>query len=161
MLADGPPGASGMVDILFLLERLDEVAAGPRVPLTSRILVDEQEYLEIVDQIRLALPEEITRARRLLSDRDRILAEASDRAEHLLGRAEQQIAHRVDDHEIVRAADQRAQELLDAARAQAEDIRRQADDYAYQVLQALQRRLRKLDRAVQDELTELTPEQSD
>ena len=65
------------MDILYLLDRLDEmVASASRVPFSSRVILDEQDYLDIVDQIRLALPEELKVSRRVMAERDQILAEA-------------------------------------------------------------------------------------
>ena len=148
-----------MVDLLYLLERLDEVVTtATRLPFSSRVLVDDQEYFDIVDQIRLALPEEVKQARRIISERDQILADAAERAEHLLNRAEEQIAHRVDEHAIAQTAQERAHVLLEDARRESEEIRRQADEYACRVLETLQRRLRQLDRGVQEGLAELRPD---
>jgi cell division septum initiation protein DivIVA len=150
------PSSRSTADVLFLLERLDEVVgAGVRLPLTSRVLIDEHELLEILDQVKLALPEQLKEARRLLAQREQLLAEAAERAEHLVARAEEQIARLIDEHEIARSAEERAHRLLEGARREADDVRRQADEYAHQVLQSLQRRLRRLDRAVAEELAEL------
>ncbi len=158
MTHNATPGSGGVVDVLYLLDRLDEVVtSAAKLPFSARVLVDDHEYLDIVDQIRLALPEEMKLARRVISERDRILAEADERAEHLVGRAEEQIARRIDDHAIVQSAEERAHLLLDQARRDSDEIRRQADEYAYQVFEGLQRRLRQLERSVQEGLSELTP----
>src|SRR5919199_6865079 len=54
------------MDLGYLLDQLEEVlSSGTRVPLSSRTLVDEQEVLDILDQIRVAVPEEIKAARRI------------------------------------------------------------------------------------------------
>ena len=158
----GPAGPSGggIVDVFYLLDRLEEVVtSASRLPLSSRVLVDEQEYLDIVDQIRVALPEELKAARRVLAERDQILAEANDRADHLLERAEEQVAHRVDDHAIAQAAERRAQALLEQARGDAREIRRQAEEYAYRVFTSLDRRLRQIEGVVREGLAELAPAQ--
>jgi hypothetical protein len=149
-------GDSAVVDILYLLDRLEEVlASGTRVPFSSRVMLDEQECLDIVDQIRLSLPEEIKVARRVFSERERILAEANEQAEHLIARAEEQVSSRVDDHEIVLAAEQRSQALLERSQQEAQDIRQQADDYASRVLKGLQNRLHQIEAVVEEGLQEL------
>lgn len=153
--SDGPNGG-GIVDVFFLLDRLDEVvSSASHLPLSSRVLVDEQEYLDIVDQIRLSLPEELKVARRVAAEREKILAEADQRAEQLIGRAEEQIAHQVDDHALVRAAEERAHALLEHAREEARQMRREADDYAYRVFSSLSRRLRQIEGVVEEGLAEL------
>jgi hypothetical protein len=69
----------GTVDFIYLLDRLEEaLAAGSRVPLTARTLVDEQECLDIVDQMRVTLPTEVKYARRLVAEREHLLAQARD-----------------------------------------------------------------------------------
>jgi hypothetical protein len=156
----GPDGGGGIVDVFYLLDRLEEVvSSATRLPLSSRVLVDEQEYLDIVDQIRLALPEELKAARRVVAERDQILAEANERADHLLERAEEQVAHRVDDHAIAQAAEQRARALTEQAREDAREVRRQAEEYAFRVFSSLDRRLRQIEGVVREGLAELSPSQ--
>ena len=152
---EGPTGG-GLADVFYLLDRLDEVVtSASRLPFSSRALVDEQEYLDIVDQIRLALPEEVKVARRVVAERNQILADAGERAEHLIGRAEEQIANRVDGHVIVQAAEERAHTLLEQAREEAREIRREADEYACRVFTSLGRRLRQIGSVVDEGLAEL------
>src|SRR5919202_5364976 len=91
------------LDIPYLLDQLEEVlGGGSRLPLTSRTLVDEQEILDILDQIRVAIPEEIKAARRLTQERDQIIADAHAEAERTLREADAQAAERVGEHHLVR-----------------------------------------------------------
>jgi len=95
----------GGIDVLYLLDRLEEVlSAGQHVPLTSRTLIDEQECLELLDQIRVTLPEEIKQARRVAQERDRLLAEARAEAERIIQRAENEAGDLLTEHGLVRAA---------------------------------------------------------
>lgn len=146
------------MDVVYLLERLEELlSSGSRVPFSSRVLIDEQECLDVVDQIRHALPEELKMARQIVKEREQLIAEAHERANRILERAELQIAQRVDEHAVVRAAEERAQSLLRRAEQEAAEIRRQADDYAFRVLSSLDRRLRQVQHVVQEGLAELRP----
>jgi vacuolar-type H+-ATPase subunit H len=147
------------MDILYLLDRLEEVLTSARhVPFSSNVMLDSQECIDVVDQIRLSLPEEMKLARRVMEERDQVLAEAEERANRMLERAEEQIAVRVEDHAVVQAAEERAQGVLERAEREADELRRQADDYAYRVFSTLQNRLRQIDDVVQDGLAELRPE---
>jgi hypothetical protein len=66
---------AGAVDFMYLLDRLEEaLATGSRLPLTARTLVDEQECLDILDQMRVAMPSEIKEARRVIAERDSVMA---------------------------------------------------------------------------------------
>ena len=82
------------MDILYLLDQLEEVlGGGSRVPLTSRTLVDEQEVLDILDQIRVSIPEELTQARRVTQERDQVMAAAHAEADSILRDADANAAH--------------------------------------------------------------------
>jgi hypothetical protein len=144
------------VDILYLLDQLEEVlGAGSRLPLTSRTLVDEQEILDIVDQIRVSIPDELTAARRLTQDRDQIMADAQAEMERILRDAEAQAANRVADHSLVRSAELRAADIEDQALHQAAEVRRAADAYAHGVLQKLREQIAQVAQTVDRGLSEL------
>jgi hypothetical protein len=129
-----------------LLDRLEEVLnSGSRVPLfSSRTMIDEQECLDILDQIRVALPEEIKSARRVNSERDAIIAEAEARAQEIIREAEERAAQEVEEHNLVRQAELRAEQVEAAAKRRAADIERDAEDYAYDKLAELESRLDQL-----------------
>jgi len=148
------------VDILYLLDQLEEVlGAGSRLPLTSRTLVDEQEILDILDQIRVSIPDELTAARRLTQDRDQIMADAHAEAERILRDADLQAANRVADHSLVRAAELRAADIEDRALHQAAEVRREADAYAHRVLQKLREQIAQVAQTVDRGLSELETRQ--
>lgn len=150
------------MDILYLLDRLEEViTSGTRVPLANRTLVDEQECLDILDQIRVAIPDEIKQARRLASERDSLIIEAEERASRILKEAEEQAVSRISDHALIRAAEARAAEIEEQAYRLAEQTRRDADDYAYQVLLRLQKRLERVVGEVERGLAELAAPRAD
>ena len=133
------------IDILYLLDRLEEVlSSGSRLPFSSRTMIDEQECLDILDQIRVALPEEIKQARRVNAERDSIVAEAEAQAQQLVREAEERAAERVQEHTLVRQAELRAQQLETEAERRAEEIRTEADEYAYDALSELESELEQL-----------------
>jgi vacuolar-type H+-ATPase subunit H len=133
----------GTVDFIYLLDRLEEaLAAGSRVPLTARTLVDEQECLDIVDQMRVTLPNEIKFARRLVAEREHLLAQAREEAERIIRNAELRAGRLVEDHEIVRGAKGRAVEIEDEAERTARELRDEAERYAGQILGRIAERLR-------------------
>ena len=116
------------VDILYLLDQLEEVlGTGSKVPFTSRTLVDEQEVLDILDQIRMSIPEELKAARRVSQERDQVLADAQAEADRLLRDAEQHAAGRLAEHSLVRVAEGRASEIEARAMRDAERVRQPID----------------------------------
>jgi cell division septum initiation protein DivIVA len=144
------------VDVLYLLDQLEEVlGAGSRVPLTSRTLVDEPEILDIIDQIRLSIPEEIKAAKRLTEERDQVLSAARVEAERIMQEADAQAAERVGEHHLVRAAESRAADIQDRALEQAAQIRREADAYAHRVLLKLREQISQVSGTVDRGIGEL------
>jgi len=80
------------VDIMFLLERLESlIATGTGVPTTRKVLVDKDAILELIDQLRVAVPEEIHAAKRINAEGERIIEKAQDEAERIVART---IGHR-------------------------------------------------------------------
>ena len=144
------------MDILYLLDQLEEVlGAGSRLPLTSRTLVDEQEVLDILDQIRVAIPDEIKAARRLTEERDQMLSDAHAEAQRILAAAEAEATDRVSEHVLVRTAEARAADIEERALQQAEQVRRDAEAYAYRVLEKLRDQISQVGQTVNRGLQEL------
>ncbi len=136
------PRESSPSDITLLLERLEEVLGdGKGVPFTRRRLVDDDECLSIIEQIRLSLPSEIRQAKRVNTERDSLLDEAESQAAQIIRNAELDAQERIQEHHVTRRAENRAQELIAQAERRVAQIRREADQYAYSVLVDLEHRL--------------------
>ncbi len=145
-----------MADIVYLIDRLEEVLnEGFRVPFTSSAVIDEEAFLDLVDQMRIAIPNEIREAQRILQERERILAEARQEAERIVAEARLQAQKMVEEQAILEQARRRAQEIeAEAARA-AEEVRQGADQYAMEVLEGLQAELYRILRTVENGLNTL------
>ena len=132
----------GTADFMYLLDRMEEaLAAGSRVPLTDRTLIDEQECLDILDQMRVALPDEVKYARRVMAEREHLLAQAREEAERIIRNAELRAGRMVEEHALVRAAQARALHIEDEAERDAQRIRAEADRYAGLLLSRVSDRL--------------------
>lgn len=146
----------GTVDFIYLLDRLEEaLAGGSRVPLTDRTLVDEQECLDILDQMRVALPDEVKYARRVVAEREHMLAQARDEVERIIRNAELRAGRLVEEHAVVRTAQARALQIEDQAERAAEEIRAEAERYARHVLGKVGERLEQASSSVRAGLREL------
>jgi hypothetical protein len=122
-------------DILFLVERLETlVAAGKKLPLTNNVVLDQSAVLELIDQLRVAVPDEVRQAKRITDDASRITERSREEADQVIGRAQEQAAQMLEERELVKLAQQRAGELIDQANGEAVEIRRGADEYAAGVL---------------------------
>lgn len=155
-MIDSAPYESGISDVMYLLERLEEVLSrGAGFPFTRKRLIDDEECLGIIEQIRLGLPHEIRQARRLNAEREALLDEAQARAAQIIRAAEADAEQRVQDHHVARRAETRGQEILTNADRRVQQMRREADEYAYSVLADLEQRLESLLSAVRGGLLDL------
>lgn len=130
------------MDILHLVDRLEEVFnSGTAIPLTRRLAIDEERALEIIDQMRVSIPEEVKKSQQVLAQRDRILAQAQEEAQRTVKLAQEKSEQLITRESIVQAAQTKANELIDKAKAEAVGIRADADDYAIEVLSNLEAEL--------------------
>lgn len=128
----------GTPDILFLVDRLEAtVNAGWRLPFTNKAIVDEQAILDIIDQMRIAIPEEIKQAKRVAQDRDRLLAQAQAEADKIIATGHEQAARLLQERELTKSAEAQAQAIVEEAKKEAARIRQEADAYALSVLTEL------------------------
>ena len=154
--ADANAPEPGTIDFLYLLDRLEEaLSEGSRLPLTARTLVDEQECLAIVDQMRIALPAEVAQARRIVAEQEDVLARARDEADRLIRNAETRAGRLTEEHALARAAQARAIQIEDAAERAARQIHADAERYAELVLGRVGERLEQAMAGIKAGLREL------
>ena len=126
------------MDILYLVDRLENLIAGSRrMPLVNQIIVKEADILNIVDQLRTTIPDEIKQARRIIQDKERILAQAQAEANGLLARAREESELAVNREGLLKAAEARSHELVQRAEEEAEQLKNEADGYVIETLRAL------------------------
>ncbi len=127
------------MDILQLIDRLEELFNDGRpIPFTHSVAVDEDRMLDIIDQMRIAIPEEVKKAQQLLSQRDRVMAQAQEEANRTIDLAREKAEGLVSKDGISQEAQHRADQVLNQARADAEATRQDADDYVINTLDRLQ-----------------------
>ncbi len=126
------------MDILYLVDRLENLIAGSRrMPLVNNIIVKESDILNIVDQLRTTIPDEIKQARRVIQDKERILAQAQADANALLARAREESEQAVNREGLLKAAEARSQEMMRRAEEESEQLKNEADGYVIETLRAL------------------------
>ena len=148
-----PPAGDELATVVDIVDTLEElVGAARRLPFTPSVVVNEEEILELVDRIRVALPDDLMSARHTLDERDQILDRAhrevaADRAQveedatRLVADARAQAASLVAEHTIVATATEQARSIVADAEQQAASQRAAADDYAREVMQRLEDQL--------------------
>lgn len=133
------------MDILHLVDRLEELFNQSRsIPLTRQVVVDEDRMLDLVDQMRVSIPEEVKKAQQILAQRDRILAQAQEEANRTIGLAREKSEQLIEKEAVVQAAHSRSEQILAKARVEAEGIRQDADQYVVERLATLQNELERI-----------------
>jgi cell division septum initiation protein DivIVA len=129
----------GPIDIMFLVEQLESlVATGKKLPLTNNVVVDQERALNLIDELRAAVPEEVRAAKRITAEGERVIEKAEQEAERIIARAQEQAAFLIDERGLTQAAQDESDRILARGRSEAEEVRRGADEYAVSVLVGLE-----------------------
>jgi SPX domain protein involved in polyphosphate accumulation len=125
-----------------LIERIDElqvlIEEAKSVPLSSSAVVNREELLELLAQLKEEIPDEVRQARWMSRDREELLARARKEAERVIAEAQEQRDRLLSRTEIVHAAEREAERILDDARDKAARMRAEAEDYIDQKLAAFE-----------------------
>ena len=101
------------MDVLVLIDKLDDLIHNARpVPLTDQVRVDREEIYDLLDQMRATIPEEIKQARWIVKERQEMLEEAKRESERVIREAREQQARLVSDEEVTKQAERAADEIL-------------------------------------------------
>lgn len=131
--------------VLDLLDELEEIVdTAPNVPLTGKIMVESSEVLEIVDDIKKSLPEDVKQAKWLKDEKERILAEAKEEYEKIILEAKKQAGFLVDNNDITLKAKKRADSISDAADDYSKVLKMKTYDYLDRMLYDMQDRVDQL-----------------
>jgi hypothetical protein len=136
-------------DMMELLDRLEaHVAEGRRVLLSNRIMIEAEDFLAIVDQLRESVPVEIQQARRVLQERQKIIVEAQSEAARILTLAKERSDYLVSQHGVTAEARYRGEDSLREAREKASRSMSTIDKYARE-------RLETVEKVIRDNLAEI------
>ena len=144
------------MDIINVIDRLETlVETSKSVPVSGNILVDRKKIMELVDQLRLTIPEEVRSAEDVLSQKDQILNTAATDARRTKSMAEDELRDRLNSNELViqaearaaqtvRDAEERITRMLQQSEAEAISRKTEADAYALRSLRTMEAELGKL-----------------
>ena len=150
------------MDIQLLLDRLEQsLNDSTRVPMSAFLLVNEDKIFSIIDQMRVAVPEEVKRANRVEAEKDRILAQAKEEAERIRELARQEADELVKRDNIIVAAQQRAEHVLERAGRDADALRQDADVYVVDVLNGIEEDLLRVLNVVRNGLHKVEADQAE
>lgn len=164
--------------VLELLEEFeDKLEASPTVPLTGKILVDRQELLSIIKDINMLLPDEYQQVRFIKAQKVQIIEEATNLADELVNNARHEelriietakaqeteilinatnrAKELINEHEIVRHARAKAQDILQDAESKADGIRTGSYDYAEEIMKRVELNISKILYTIKENIDEL------
>jgi hypothetical protein len=137
-------------DIYHLIDRLERLLNESwRMPLSAYLVVNEDDFLDVIDQMRTAIPQEIKDGERVQRERDRIIAQAEEESERIVKLAQEEADKAIENHELILAAEQRANTILERAQREAGVLKSEADEYARGVLVSLDDQLAGMDEQIE------------
>ncbi len=143
------------MDIMEIIDMMEEsISKASTVPLTGKIMMDKDELLDYIQEIRLVYPDQLKEAKWVKTERQRILDEAEERADTIKRSAEEQQEKLIDEHEITRQAYEKAEAIKDMSERDARDIKMDTDRYVDEMLADVEHRLDLLLRKVREDREE-------
>lgn len=144
------------MEIFTLLEELEDILERSRaVPFSGKTVVDKDEILEIIKELRLKLPEELKQAKWIKEERQRILVEAQKEADDIVKEAENRIISMINENEITKKAYEKKAEIIETANEMSREISKGTKDYADNILQGLEVALEDALKIIQNNRKEL------
>jgi len=137
-------------DIVNIVDQIEELAtSGKKVPMSKKTLVDPDQLLKLVEQLRQSIPDDFSRAQEVLRKRDDLLNKGLDEARRIRASAESELRSRLEETSIAKEAQKHAEQtvaeaqtkakrILEAAELEAKKRREAADQYSQEVLYQLE-----------------------
>lgn len=143
-----------MSDIYHLIDRLERlINESWRMPLSTYLVINEDDFLDVIDQMRTAIPQKIKDGEKIMRERERVVAQAEEEAERIVQIAHDDAAKMVEEHELIRSAEARAEMIVERAHREVANLRLEADEYVRSVLVSLDEQLVSVDGQITTLLT--------
>lgn len=130
------------MSVLDLLEEIEDIVdTAPGLPLTGKIMIDANDLLEIVREIRLGLPDDVQQARWVKDEKDRILGEAKSEYEKIIVEAKKQAEYLVESDDITLKAQKLGEQIVKNAEEHARILKMRTYDYVDKMLFDMQAKM--------------------
>ena len=144
------------MEILEIIDKLEEkIDKAMNIPIINKSLMDKEELLADIEDIRLQLPEELKQARWMKEERKKIISEAQQEAESIIKAAEEKTIQMVQEHEITKKAYERATSMIDSAKDNAQETRKQTLEYCDEILYGMQQKFESLIETIKESRSNL------
>lgn len=150
------------MDILHLVDRLEELFNNSKpIPLSRNVVVDENAFMDIIDQMRISIPDEIKKAQQVIAQKDRILAQAQEEDNRTVSIAREKSERMVEKSDVYQSAQSKADDIIRQAELDAEQSQHDADRYVVDTLAGLERELKRILAQVENGINSLKPEETE
>lgn len=127
------------MEIYTFLDNLEELLeSGAKVPFSSKVMVDAEELREIIEEMRLKIPDELKQAKWVKEERQRIIADAEAESQKRLNDTQNQIVNMIDEHVITKQAQEQKEQILENANKVAKEISIGTREYADALLEKVE-----------------------
>ena len=127
-----------------LLEDLENlIETSGRIPMTTKRVIEEEEIMRVLDAINESLPLELEESRRIMAEKDKILADAQRQADTLIAQAKDYIAKLTEESELVKQAQTQANQIITLANLSSEELKNSSIQYAQDVMRYIENNLEK------------------
>lgn len=143
------------MDIMEIIDMMeDTISKASTVPLTGKIMLDKEELLDYIQEIRLVYPDALKEAKLVKTQRQSILDEAEARADAIKKTAEENQERLIDEHEITRQAYEKAEMIRDMSMRESQEIKMDTDQYVDDILSDLEHKVDLILRKVREDKEE-------
>lgn len=140
-----------------LLEDLESaILSSSKVPFSDKRMVEEEEIMQILDEIKESLPLEMDEARKVVAEKEKILADAQRHADSMVAQAKDYIAKITEESEMVRQAQEQANQIIGNANQSSEELKNSSITYAADVLKYVEGTLEKTLESIRQNRNSLT-----
>lgn len=145
------------MDIDFRIKQLEDflLKDSPKIPFSGNRAVNEADARNLLEQLRAALPEELSKAQHLLEQGESVLTQAREEAERIIAAAQEEAQQMAGEHRVMQEARHQAGIVRQRAHDEAIALRADADEYVFNMLSQLQQELARLQRTVDNGLQKL------
>ena len=138
------------MELMYLIDKLEDlVASAKKMPITGRTMIDGERLAELVEQLRFAVPKNVQEANEVIEHRSQLISQTANEVRRLRATAERESRMLIEEstvtaaakekaEEIVREAEERAKQLLARTETEAKRRRRGANDYTRDTLVELE-----------------------
>lgn len=144
------------MDVLGLIDEIEDIVeTAGSLPLTSKVLVQKEELLDIISELRIKLPDEIKQAAWIKEERERIISEANKDAEQIIKETRLKLEELVSKEEVLKEANERAKDLMNKAQIASTNLKRSSLEYSDKLLMNAQENLKDMITTLNENRTEL------